>query len=62
MNQVQFQWMQWYQPYDQSWNGCYQLHDKWINYSTNVFQKMECCVICGLVKLNHQWKHYLKND
>jgi hypothetical protein len=37
-----------------SWNGCYQLHDEWINYPTNVFQKMECCIIYGIVKLNHQ--------
>jgi hypothetical protein len=41
-DQVQYQQMQHYQPYDHNWNAWHQnLHDKWINCSTNVFQKMK---------------------
>jgi len=25
-----------------------------------MFQKMKCCAICGIVKLNYQHKHFLK--
>jgi len=35
--------MKCYQPYDFYWNAQNELYDKWINYSTHVFQKMKCC-------------------
>ncbi len=54
-DRVQYQQMQHYQPYDQSWNASHQiLHDKWINCSTNVFQKMKSCALCGIIQLNTQ--------
>jgi hypothetical protein len=49
--------MECYQAYDYNWSAWKELYDKWINYSTYVFQKMKCCVICAIVKLNHQHKH-----
>jgi hypothetical protein len=54
-DQVQYQQMQHYQPYDRSWNASHQiLHDKWINCSTNVFQKMKCIALCRIIQLNTQ--------
>jgi len=52
--------MECYQPYDFYWNAQNKLYDKWINYSTHVFQKMKCCAICGIVKWNHQHKNSRK--
>jgi len=55
------QWrMECYQPYDFYWNVWNEFYDKWINYSTYVFQKMKFCAICGIVKLNHQHKNFRK--
>jgi hypothetical protein len=31
-----------------------------MNFSTNVFQKMKCFAICGILKLIHQNKHFRK--
>jgi hypothetical protein len=46
------------QPNDYNWNARNELYDKWINSSTNVFQKMKCCAICEIIRLNHQGKHF----
>jgi hypothetical protein len=54
---VWWQQMECYQAYDYNWSAWKELYDKWINYSTYVFQKMKCCAICAIVKLNHQHKH-----
>jgi hypothetical protein len=47
-------------PYDQCWNVGHELYNKWMNFSTNVFQKMKCFAICGILKLIHQNKHFRK--
>jgi hypothetical protein len=31
-----------------------------MKFFTNMFQKMKCCAICGIVKLIHQNKHFKK--
>jgi len=39
-------------PYDQCWNAWHELYNKWMNFSTNVFQKMKSYILQYVEYLN----------
>ncbi len=48
-------------PYDQAWNSRYELYEKWTIEVCSLFQKMQGCAICEVVKLINKKKHYITN-
>jgi hypothetical protein len=47
-----------FQTYDQTWHSKNKLNKKWTVETSFFFQKIQCCAICGIVKLTNKRKHY----
>ncbi len=47
-----------FQPYDQTWHSRNKLNEQWTIEISSFFQKIQCCVICGIVKLTNKRKYY----